>query len=84
MALYSAQKTTITNKDIVRHIPRELSRFCKFFVEYGGLLFAGVSNTKFQRSPIPQGGLEIPIKLHVVKAEASDEHFSKTRKFVEE
>ena len=81
--LYLLAKGTIFGKCLVGHIPRELSRFTKFFLDYGGLLTANVKATKFRQSPLPQGGLEIPIKLAIGKGEASDDVFEKMKDFVD-
>ena len=56
--------------DIVGHLPREISRFCHYFLSYGGSLEARVRDIKPRRSPIPRGGLEIPIILIVKKKRA--------------
>ena len=56
-------------------------RFCKYFLEYNGELDATVRSTKFRRSPLPQGGLEIPIKLRVGKGKASCDIFRKLKGF---
>ena len=48
----------------VGHIPRELSRYVFFFIsEEGGSISGKVEYLKYQQSPIPQGGFEIPIKM---------------------
>ena len=57
--------TRIEPISIVGHIPREIPRLCYFFVKHGGLLRGNVSDIKYRRSPLPQGGLEIPITLSV-------------------
>ena len=53
--------------------------FCigKYFLEYNGEHL-----TKFRRSSLPQGDLEIPIKLRVRKGKASLEIFRKIKDFV--
>ena len=66
----------LTSFDIVGHIPREISRFCHYFVNYGGAK-AKVRETKYRKSPIPSGGLEIPILLIIKKGESSSEVFEK-------
>ena len=57
----------LTNFDIVRHIPREISRSCRYFVNYGGYIEARVQESKYRPSHIPYGGLEIPITLIIKK-----------------
>ena len=71
MALLTKLAETILEMDIVGHLPREISRFCRYFVNYGGKLEVRVTDINYSRSPIPSGGLEIPILLIVIKANAS-------------
>ena len=50
----------------VGHIPRELSRFVFYFIHEGGSVTGTVANITPRSSPIPEGGLEIPILMHLV------------------
>ena len=45
--------------ELVRHIPREISRFPWYFLHYGGKVDTKVHSERHRRSPIPPGGLEI-------------------------
>ena len=36
IALARSTQATVTGIDVVGHLPREISRFCKFFYDYGG------------------------------------------------
>ena len=63
MALARETKVTVTEIQVFGHLPRQISRFCQFFYDYGGELPAVVRDPKYRRSPIPQEGLEIPITL---------------------
>ena len=48
----------------VGHIPREISRHVYFFIKKeGGLITRSVLSVKYRPSPIPSGGLEIPLLL---------------------
>ena len=67
----------------VGHLPREISRFCKFYLEYGGILEAHVSSKKYRRSPLLQGGLEIPITLGVSIGTAPGKIFHKMKELLE-
>ena len=40
IALARSTQATVTGIDVVGHLPREISRFCKFFYDYGGELSA--------------------------------------------
>ena len=84
ISIHASLRDKITASDIVGHIPREISRFCHFFLNYGGALEGRVRDSKFRRSPIPKGGLEIPIVLIVWKDKASTSVFSRMKDFVEE
>ena len=62
-------KITITRVDrigpvTVGHIPRELSRFVFYFLHEGGSVSGTVASVIPNISPIPEGGLEIPILMH--------------------
>ena len=72
----------IKSLTLVGHLPREISRFCKYFLEYNSEPDATVRSEKFRRSPLPQGDLEIPIKFLVGKGKASLEIFRKMKGFV--
>ena len=71
--IYVEIRGKISGKCLVGHIPREISRFCKFFLDYGGQIHATVTSSKFRRSPLPQGGLSS------MRADTSDEVFLKWR-----
>ena len=83
MTLVRKTKATVTEIQVVGHLPREISRFCKFCCDYGGELSALVRDLKYRRSPIPQGGLEIPITLKVFKGDTPNNVFKKMREFLE-
>ena len=44
---------------IVGHIPLEISRYVRFFLDRGGKVEAKVHDPRYRPSPIPKGGLEI-------------------------
>ena len=50
--LYLLTNGTIFGKCLVGHIPRELSRFTKFFLDYGGLLYCESQGNKISTIPI--------------------------------
>ena len=83
MALARKTKATVTEIQVVGHLPREISRFCKFFCDYGGELSAVVRDPKYRRSPSPQGGLVIPITLKVFKGNTPENVFKKVGEFLE-
>ena len=57
-------KSRLTGRTItVGHIPRELSRFFWFFIKRGGSINGFVKSVAHRKSPIAEGGLEVPLKL---------------------
>ena len=74
----------LTDFEVVGHIPREISRFCHYFINYRGKLEARVRNMMYRPSPIPSGGLEIPILLVVKKGTSSSAVFQKMENFIKE
>jgi len=51
--------------ETVGHVPREISRHVYFFLkEEGGKVDGYVLSTQYRPSPIPAGGLEIPLLLN--------------------
>ena len=64
MGIYCEIKGKIESLTCVGHL-WEISRFGKYFLEYNGKFDAKVCSTNFHRNPLPQGGLEMPIKLQV-------------------
>ena len=54
------------------------------FVNHGGLLRGNVSDTKYRRSPLPQGGLEIPMTLSLYQGKATAEEYKSPKSFINE
>ena len=61
----------LTDFDAVRDNAQEISRFCHYFLNYGGKLEARVCYTKYRLTPIDD--LEIPILLIFKKKKKFDE-----------
>ena len=48
----------------VGHIPREISRYVYFFIKKEeGKVYGTLKSLKYKASPIPSGGLEVPLML---------------------
>ena len=57
-----AIKTMVSGKlETVGHIPREVSRHTYFYIKKGGRIDGSVLSTRYRPSPIPSGGLEVPL-----------------------
>ena len=78
------KSAAMLTKAVLDHIPREISRFCHCFMDYGGLLEARVRDTVCRISPIRNKGLEIPVKLIVKKGSRNSGVFRKMKHFLEE
>ena len=48
---------------IIGHLPREISRATRFFLLRGGMVHLKVTDENYRRSPLIQGGLEIPVEV---------------------
>ena len=48
----------------VAHVPRELCRSIFYFIQEGGSVTGTVASTTPRISPIPEGGLGVPILMH--------------------
>lgn len=53
------------SESVVGHIPREVSRITHFIVVHGGRVSCRVADVHHRRSPLVQGGLEIPAEITV-------------------
>ena len=49
---------------IVGYLPLEFSRFTTFFLDRGATITATLSSTHYRRSPLVEGGLEIPCAVN--------------------
>ena len=52
-------------ESVVGHIPREVSRITHFIIVHGGRVSCRVTDVHHRRSPLIQGGLEIPAEITV-------------------
>ena len=52
-------------ESVVGHLPKELSRYTYYIILHGAKVTAMVMDTNHRRSPLVQGGLEIPIQVTV-------------------
>ena len=69
--------------EVVGHVPREISRAVNFFLKRGGKLIARVSDCKYRRSPIANGGLEIPLMATFLINEEKKRYLDRMKVFVE-
>ena len=49
----------------IGHLPKEISRATRYIMFYGAIVTAKFIDTHHRRSPLIQGGLEIPIEVSV-------------------
>ena len=61
------------SESIVGHLPKEIARFTYYIMLHGARLSAKVLDTQHRRSPLVQGGLEIPVEV-TIAMECSDKN----------
>lgn len=64
IAVMKCLSGTLVNT-VVGHLPREISRFTHFIIVHGARVSCKVTEVHYRRSPLIQGGLEIPIEVTV-------------------
>ena len=65
-----AIKAVKENGEIVGHLPREISRVTKFYLDRGATMYCELSSSHYRRSPLVQGGPEIACRV-IVKMRAT-------------
>ena len=50
---------------IIGHLPREISRITKFFLDPGAVMQVELTSKHYRRSPLVKGGIEIPCLIRV-------------------
>ena len=58
--MFAIKTSRMSDNKIVGHLPRQIFRATKFLLDRGANVTARLSSTHYQRSPLFQGGLEIP------------------------
>ena len=76
MFIFNINKTQrqCSSTQTIGHLPREISRFTRFLISRGANVFVTVRDSHHRRSPLVQGGLEIPVKLTVRREAASEKN----------
>ena len=59
-------------RKIIRTTATQFSRFTRFIILHGATVKVKVSDTKYRRSPLIQGGLEIPVEVEVQMENSSE------------
>lgn len=67
------------SESVVGHLPKEVARFTRFIL-HGARVSAKVVDVNHRRSPLVQGGLEIPVEV-VVKMDFSDQNKLSIQKY---
>ena len=60
-----AIKTVANNGDTVGHLPKEISRVTKYFLDRGFTMKCKLTSNHYRRSPLVQGGLEIKCEVMI-------------------
>ena len=69
---------------VVGHLPREISRFTRFIILHGATVKVKVSDTKYRRSPLIQGRLEIPVEVQMENSSENQQALSKYETLIAE
>ena len=77
-----AIKTVTSNGATVGHLPKEISRVTKFFLDRGAFMQVELTSKHYRRSPLVQGGMEIPC-LVTVKTPATLKNTQLAEKYFE-
>ena len=72
----------LKQSQIVGHLPKEISRIVRFKIVHGAHISVTVLDEQHRRSPLIQGGLEIPVRV-TVSMEHSDINSPNLQKFEE-
>ena len=74
------------HETVVGHFPKEISRFTYHILLHGARLSAKVVDTQHRRSPLVQGGLEIPIEVTLAMecSELNELHIKQYESLVKE
>ena len=76
-----AIKTVKEDGETVGHLPREVSRVTKYFLDRGITMHCELSSMHYRRSPLVQGGLEIQCQV-VFKSPKTLLHSQLTERYV--
>ena len=66
-------------RQIVWHLPMEISRITKFIVDRGAKCTLKIRVTHYRRSPLVQGGLEVPCEVSITMIGSVVNHVFWTR-----
>ena len=77
-----AIKTVTADGKTVGHLPREISRVTKFFLDRGAVMFLELTSKHYRRSPLVQGGMEIAC-LVTVKIPATMKNTQLAERYIE-
>ena len=70
--------------DIVGHLLIEISRYVWFFMDRGRHIGVKVESSRYRRSPIPKGGLEIIVKITFTIEEDKKRYLERLRELIAE
>ena len=73
--VFKVKSAAMLTKAVIGHIAGEISCFCRYFMDYVGLLEGRFRVTVCRISPIPNKGLKIPVTLTMKKGLTNNEVF---------
>ena len=77
--IFSMKVCKPDSDEIVGHLPMEISRITKFIVDRGGKCTLKIRGMHYRRSPLVQGGLEVPCEVTITMIGSVVNHLLLTR-----
>lgn len=77
--MFSMKVCKLSTGQIVGHLPMEISRITKFIMDRGASVSLKILGRHYRRSPLVQGGLEVPCEVTVTMSGSVVNHLLLTR-----
>ena len=77
--MFSMKVCKLNSDEIVGHLPMEISRITKFIEDRGAKISLKIRGRHYRRSPLIQGGLEVPCDITITMVRSVVNHLLLTR-----
>lgn len=77
--MFSMKVCKLNSDEIVGHLPMEISRITKFIEDRGAKISLKIRGRHYRRSPLIQGGLEVPCDVTITMVRSVVNHLLLTR-----
>ena len=72
--MFSMKVCKLNSDEIVGHLPMEISRITKFIEDRGAKISLKIRGRHYRRSPVIQGGLEVPCDVTITMVRSVVNH----------